>query len=57
MAHSSNYDAQALLQRDSDSQMYSQRISKLEQDLMNSQSQVLELSKELVNSGRHEGSA
>ncbi|MBJ2180129.1 DNA-binding protein [Pseudomonas veronii] len=52
-----HFDAQALLQRDSDSQMYSQRISKLEQDLMNSQSQVLELSKELVNSGRHEGSA
>lgn len=47
-----HFDAQALQQRDSDSQMYSQRISKLEQDLMSSQAQVLELSKELL-SGRH----
>lgn len=51
-----HFDVQALQQRDSDSQMYSQRISKLEQDLMSSQAQVLELSKELLNSGRHERS-
>jgi predicted nuclease with TOPRIM domain len=50
-----HFDAQALQQRDSDTQMYSQKISKLEQDLRSSQAQVLELSKELL-SGRHERS-
>jgi predicted nuclease with TOPRIM domain len=51
-----HFDARALQQREVDCQMYSQRISKLENQLMRSQSQVLELSKELMNSGRHDSS-